>query len=78
VPRRKKKADAPPQVGRRPSSPAYLAVVGVMWVAVGVIDIVRLKAGWRIAVGIVFIGIGLFFLRGAAMTVVRRDERRAR
>lgn len=74
----RKNSAPPPQVGRRPSNPAYLAVVGALWVAVGIIDIVRLKVGWRIAVGIVFIGIGLFFIRGAAMTVIRRDERSRR
>jgi len=71
----RKKSTTPPQVGRRPSSPVYLAVVGALWVGVGIIEIVTLKAGWRIAVGIVFMGIGLFFIRGAAMTVIRRDER---
>jgi hypothetical protein len=72
------KAAPTPQIGRRPSSPAYLGVIGLMWIAVGVVDIVLLKVGWRIVVGVVSMGIGLFFLRGAAMTIVRREERSKR
>jgi hypothetical protein len=46
-----------------------------MWVAAGVVALVGLAASWKLVPGIVFIGIGLMFLRGAAATVVRRSER---
>jgi len=36
---------------------------------------VTLDAGWKFIPGIVSIGIGLLFLRGAAATVVRRQQR---
>ncbi|HET7487095.1 MAG TPA: hypothetical protein VFJ85_04145 [Acidimicrobiales bacterium] len=69
-------AAAPPaQPGRRPSSPGFLLAVAVAWIAAGVIALVRLDASWKLIPGVVFIGIGLLFLRGAAATVVRRDER---
>jgi len=32
---------------------------------------------WRFVLGIVAVGIGLFFLRGAGATVVRRDQRQS-
>jgi hypothetical protein len=76
MPPKKKDPNAgSPQIGRRPSNPSFLALVGLMWVVAGVAALLKLRAGWKIAVGIVFIGIGLFYLRGAAMTVVRREER---
>jgi hypothetical protein len=48
-----------------------------MWIACGVIAIVSLSAGWRFVPGIAFIGIGLFFLRGASATVLRRERRQS-
>jgi hypothetical protein len=66
--------DTPVQVGRRPSSPGFLLLVSLMWVGCGIIAIVSLSAAWRFVPGIAFIGIGLFFLRGASATVVRRDR----
>jgi Flp pilus assembly protein TadB len=75
--RRRIDADTPMQVGRRPSSPAFLLVVSLMWIAVGIIAIASLTAWWRFVPGIVFIGIGLLFLRGASATIVRRDRRQS-
>jgi len=76
MPPKKKDPNAgAPQIGRRPSNPSFLALVGFMWVVAGVVALVKMHASWKIAVGIVFAGIGLFYLRAAAMTVVRRDER---
>jgi hypothetical protein len=69
-------ADEPIQVGRRPSNPAFLLLVGVMWIAVGIIVMVAASFGWRFIPGVAFIGVGLFFLRGAGATVVRREQRR--
>jgi hypothetical protein len=73
-PFRKLNPDTPVQVGRRPSSPGFLLIVSLMWIACGIIAIVSLSAAWRFVPGIAFIGIGLFFLRGASATVVRRDR----
>jgi len=68
------KGDKPPgQVGRRPSRPGFLLAVGFLWIAVAVIELFALDASWRFVPAIVFAGIGLFFLRGAAVTVTRRD-----
>jgi hypothetical protein len=69
--------DKPVQVGRRPSNPSFLLLLGVMWVAVGVIVMVAASFSWRFVLGIVAIGFGLFFLRGAGATVVRREHRRS-
>jgi hypothetical protein len=44
-----------------------------MWIAVGVIELFALDATWRLVPAIVFVGIGLFFVRGAAVTVTRRE-----
>jgi hypothetical protein len=63
------------QVGRRPSSPTTLFVIAVSWIACGVIALVGLHAAWRVIVGLVFIGIGLFFLRGAFTVVLRHEAR---
>jgi len=75
--RRRIDADTPMQIGRRPSSPAFLLVVSLMWIAVGIIAIASLTAWWRFVPGIVFIGIGLLFLRGASATIVRRERRQS-
>jgi len=52
-------------------------LVAAMWLAVGVIMIVTLSATWRFVPGIVSIGIGLMFLRGAGATELRREHRRS-
>ena len=64
----------PGQVGKRPSRPGFLATIGVMWIVAGGIELFALDASWRLVPAVVFIGIGLFFLRGAATTVVRRTD----
>jgi hypothetical protein len=68
--------DQPGQVGRRPSSVSFLLLVALMWLAVGIVILVGVSATWHLIPGIVAIGIGLFFLRGAAASLVRRDARR--
>jgi hypothetical protein len=70
--------DSTGQVGRRPSSPVWLLTIAVAWIACGIVALVALDASWKFVPGIVFIGIGLFFLRGAAATIVRHSERDAR
>jgi len=49
-------------------------MVGVLWIVAGLIELFALDATWRIVPAIVFVGIGAFFLRGAAITVTRRDR----
>jgi len=66
--------DQPPQVGKRPSNPSFLALLGLIWVVAGIVALVKMTAAWKIIPGIVFIGIGLLYLRGAAATVVRRSK----
>ena len=61
-------------VGRRPSSPGFLLLVGAVWIACGLVALFALSATWKLIPAVCFIGIGLFFIRGAAATVVRRDE----
>jgi len=63
------------QPGRRPPSPGLLLVVALMWIAAGVWALIALTAGWKLVPGIVFIGLGLLYLRGAAATVARRADR---
>jgi hypothetical protein len=63
------------QPGRRPPNPGLLLVVALMWITAGVWALVALTAGWKLVPGIVFIGIGLLYLRGAAVTVARRADR---
>lgn len=46
-----------------------------MWIACGIVALTALSISWKVVPGIVFIGIGLLFLRGAAATVARREER---
>ena len=67
--------DLTPQVGRRPSPPALLFVVSLSWIATGIVALVALTASWKLIPGIVFIGIGLMYLRGALTTVARRSDR---
>ena len=63
----------PPVVGRRPPNPGFLLLVGVMWIACGVIALVGMSASWKLIPGIVFIGIGGLFLRGAATAASQRN-----
>ncbi|MGZ4104011.1 MAG: hypothetical protein ACXVQY_02285 [Actinomycetota bacterium] len=64
----------PPQVGKRPSNPGFLLVLGLVWIAAGILALVRLTAAWKLIPGIVFIGVGLLYVRGAAATIVRRSK----
>jgi len=76
MPQRRKPPGPPPpsQVGKRPSQPGFLLLLGVVWIACGIYALAGLHATWRLIPGIVFIGIGLLFVRGAAATVVRRSK----
>jgi hypothetical protein len=46
--------------------------VGLAWIICGIVALVALSASWKLVPGILFIGIGLFWLRGAVTTVARR------
>jgi hypothetical protein len=63
------------QPGKRPSNPAFLGLLGLVWIACGVYAIVALSASWKLIPGIFFIGVGILFLRGTAMTLIRREGR---
>ena len=63
------------QVGKRPSNPTFLAVVGLAWIICGIAAFFVFKESWRIVVGVVFIGVGLYWLRGAFATITRHEER---
>ena len=63
------------QVGRRPTSPPLLLAIAVMWIFVGVIALTRLSASWKIVPGIVFIGIGVLYLRAAGTAYLRQTGR---
>lgn len=62
-------------MGRRPSSPPLLMVVGLMWVAAGVIALFLMTANWRFVPAVAFAGVGLYFVRGASATILRRERR---
>ena len=62
------------QVGRRPPNIVVVLLTGVMWVAVGVIMLLGLTTGWKWAVGLFSIGVGVLFLRGFVVAVLRRDR----
>ena len=66
--------ERPVQPGKRPSNPAFLSLLALVWIACGVYAIVALSASWKLIPGIFFIGVGILFLRGAAVTVIRRQE----
>jgi hypothetical protein len=63
------------QVGRRPSSPFKLLAFAAMYVACGIIALIALKGSLRIILGVVFIGVGLLWLRGAATAALRQQRR---
>ncbi|MBV8236511.1 MAG: hypothetical protein JO075_12485 [Acidimicrobiia bacterium] len=70
--------DRPVQPGKRPSNPMFLLAVGLVWIACGVYAIAALSASWKLIPGIFFIGVGILFLRGTAMTFIRQQRRRER
>jgi hypothetical protein len=50
-------------------------VVGLMWVAAGVIALFLMTANWRFVPAVAFAGVGLYFVRGASATILRRERR---
>ena len=61
------------QPGRHPSRPGFLLLVALLWIVVGVVVLTSLDASWKFIPGVVSIGIGLLFLRGALATIARRS-----
>ncbi len=49
-----------------------LATIGLSWIVCGIIAFVGLHVGWRLIPSIVFAGIGVLFLRGAAVGAQRQ------
>jgi hypothetical protein len=46
-------------------------------VGCGLVALFKLTASWRLVPAIVFIGIGLYYVRAASVTVLRRENRKA-
>jgi hypothetical protein len=63
------------QVGRRPSSPTKLAVFAVVYIACGVASFFVIGKTLGLVLGIVLIGIGLLWARGAATAMLRHEHR---
>ncbi|HZQ26860.1 MAG TPA: hypothetical protein VFA94_04085 [Acidimicrobiales bacterium] len=64
-----------PQVGRRPSRPGLLLAIGILWAAAGIFALLNLHAAWKLIPGIVFIGIGILYLRAAGTAYLRQTGR---
>ena len=64
------------QVGRRPSSPAKLLMFAIVYVVCGVLSFVVIGKTLGDILGVVMIGIGLLWLRGAATAQQRQQARR--
>jgi len=50
-------------------------VIGGVWIACGLAAFFGLSVSWKLVPAVVFVGIGLLFLRGAFTTVARHEER---
>jgi hypothetical protein len=50
-------------------------VVGLMWVAAGVIALFLMTASWRFVPAVAFAGVGLYFVRGASAKILRHERR---
>jgi hypothetical protein len=64
--------EGPPVVGKRPSRPGFLAVLGLLWVAAAIFALFALHTGWKLIPVICFAGVGFLYLRGAAGSYLRR------
>lgn len=62
----------PPVVGKRPSKPAFLALIAILWFAAAVVAFFGIHRGWHLIPVVFFAGVGLFYLRGAAGSYLRR------
>lgn len=66
-------AQGPPVIGKRPSNPGFLAAVALMWFVAAIAAVFILHKEWKVIPVIVFAGIGLLYLRGAAGAYSRRE-----
>jgi hypothetical protein len=64
------------QVGRRPSSPVKLFLFFVVYLVAGILAFFTLSGSLGIILGVVLIGVSLFWLRGASAAVVRQQQHR--
>ena len=74
-PRKKDLDPQLPQIGKRPSSPFRLLATGIVWIVCGIIALTSLSASWKFIPAVFFIGVGLLWLRGAALTLSRHERR---
>jgi hypothetical protein len=63
-----------PQVGKRPSPPALLLVIGAIWVVAGIVMIFALRSSWKLVPVVVSIGIGLLYVRGGITALARHAD----
>ena len=52
-----------------------LFAVGVVWIICGIVALTSLHATWKFIPAIVFVGIGLLWMRGASLTLSRHERR---
>jgi len=50
-------------------------LVAFAWIGAGIVALTSLHASWHLVPGIVFIGVGMLYARGAAATLWRREYR---
>ena len=74
-PRKRDSEPQLPQIGKRPSSPFRLLATGIVWIVCGIVALTSLSASWKFIPAIFFIGVGLLWLRGAALTLSRHERR---
>ena len=51
-----------------------LAATGIAWIVCGVVALTTLTATWKFIPAIFFIGVGLLWMRGAAVTFARHER----
>ena len=59
---------------RRPANPVLLMLVGLIWAVCGIYVLFSVTATWKVIPAILFLGIGMFFIRIAAVTYTRLGE----
>ena len=63
-----------PQVGKRPSPPGLLFLIGAVWVVAGIVLIFALHSSWKLVPVVVSIGIGLLYIRGGITALARHAD----
>jgi len=49
-------------------------LIGVAWVGCGIVAFVTFTVSWKLIPAVVFVGIGLLWIRGAVNAAVRQDR----